>query len=222
MEGSVNFITAEMADAVSKANGGTFGGNVIVDRKDGTASSIGTSWLTVGNSTAQGTDKNSKGVIAIYSKTNAASVIAATNVTANRSIELPDKDGTLALTSDLPTTVDYAITNSAHTTDAFKDVTVTVNNAHIRTYGKVLCVNMDFSISANVTLSAWAAVPIVDITNWDGTVINWANGAIVADSNRNIIGFLRILDNQVQVVAISSVTLYANTHILGTLSYIFT
>ena len=88
-------------DFVSKANGGTFGGNVRVDRADGTISTDGESTFYVGNATASGTAGNSRGRIRVYSNTEKyVDFRASDNQTANRAIYFPDKAGTLALDSD--------------------------------------------------------------------------------------------------------------------------
>lgn len=91
-------------DFVSKANGGTFSGNVTVNKQDGTASAGGSSYAILGNSTALGTAKNSKGVLRIYGKGAYYANIFDNNTngfTANRDMLLPNKSGTFAMTSDL-------------------------------------------------------------------------------------------------------------------------
>lgn len=85
---------------VSKS-GDTMTGNLYVNRSDGTTSTPGTSQINLGNSVAQGTDKNSYGRLAIFGKGTNYTFLQATNSTANRTIELPDKEGTVALTSDI-------------------------------------------------------------------------------------------------------------------------
>lgn len=90
-------------DFVSKANGGTFNGSIVVDKQDGTTSSVGITELVIGNNKGQGVDKNSRGFLYLFSNTGKYVRVRNDNGTANRNIYFPDKDGTVALTSDLPT-----------------------------------------------------------------------------------------------------------------------
>lgn len=90
-------------DFVSKASGGTFGGNVWIDKQNGTTSTVGESYVIIGNATSQGTAKNSRGIIRIYGNGSNFVELQGSNFTGNRAIELPNKAGTLALTRDIPT-----------------------------------------------------------------------------------------------------------------------
>lgn len=87
-------------------------GDVIINHKDGTTSSAGTTVLSLGNNIAEGTDKNSKGLLRIYSNTAKKTEITAPSLTADRTLSLPDKSGTIALTSDIPTN-NNQLTNGA-------------------------------------------------------------------------------------------------------------
>ena len=80
----------------------TFSESQIIDEADGTTAIVGSSFLTLGNNKAEGVDKNSKGFLKIFGKGIYRAHLMATNMTGNRDIELPDKNGTIALTSDLP------------------------------------------------------------------------------------------------------------------------
>lgn len=70
---------------------------------DGTTSAVGTAKITLGNSTALGTANNKKGQVVLYGSTAYATTIDPGLPTAARTITLPDKTGTIALTSDIPT-----------------------------------------------------------------------------------------------------------------------
>lgn len=70
---------------------------------NGTTSAVGTAKITLGNSTASGTANNKKGQITLYGSTAYATTIDPGSPTAARTITLPDKTGTVALTSDIPT-----------------------------------------------------------------------------------------------------------------------
>lgn len=78
-------------------SGGTFKGTVYIDREDGTTSATGTSTLWVGNNTPTGTAGNSKGQVVIYGNGANYVNIQASNATGNRTVELPDANGTIAI-----------------------------------------------------------------------------------------------------------------------------
>lgn len=78
----------------------------------GTTSTVGKSFLAIGNNTSSGTDGNSKGYLRIYGENNKRSQITINgSVTADREVYLPNKDGTIALTDDIPST--YAGSSTA-------------------------------------------------------------------------------------------------------------
>lgn len=78
---------------------------------NGTTSQLGKATLTLGNSTAAGTANNKSGELALYGAsqyyTTLKSYDLTTQPTANRTITLPDKSGTVALTSDIPDTSSF-------------------------------------------------------------------------------------------------------------------
>ena len=91
-------------DFVPASTGGTFEGDVTIDKTDGTTSTIGQSKLILGNSTGSGTDENSKGVVRLYSRGSKYVDICAPDGSAisdNYELNIPNKSGTIALTSDL-------------------------------------------------------------------------------------------------------------------------
>lgn len=70
--------------------------------RGGTASTDGLAMLQLGNNTASGTTGNTYGVIQMYGTgTNYIQLRPATSITGNRTIYLPNKGGTIALTNDL-------------------------------------------------------------------------------------------------------------------------
>ena len=83
-----------------KNSDNNFSANQTVNKKDGTTSSVGISALFLGNGITSGTAQNSRGVVNIYGTGSSYAGIVA-NVTANRVHTLPDKSGTIALTSDV-------------------------------------------------------------------------------------------------------------------------
>ena len=91
-------------DYVPASTGGTFEGDVTIDKADGTTSVVGQSKIILGNSTLQTVDKNSKGVVRLYSRGSKYVDICAPDGSAindNRELNVPDKNGTIATTSDV-------------------------------------------------------------------------------------------------------------------------
>ncbi len=86
-----------------------FSASQTIDNKAGTTTTVGVSSLALGNATAEGNDGNAKGRLLLYGKGTKYATLMATNVTANRSLELPNKDGTVALTSQLVKYVDKTV-----------------------------------------------------------------------------------------------------------------
>ncbi len=93
--------TPDLTNVAYKNAYNTFSKAQYIDEENGTTTSVGLSALIVGNAKASGTDKNSKGRLTLYSEgTNYANLLAS-NITAVRNIELPNASGTIALTSDV-------------------------------------------------------------------------------------------------------------------------
>ena len=67
----------------------------------GTTSTNGTSALELGNAIPSGTANNQQGGLILYSSTRFATAIKAGTLTAGRTLTLPDKTGTVALTDDI-------------------------------------------------------------------------------------------------------------------------
>lgn len=74
---------------------------------NGTTSAVGSSILTLGNSTASGTANNKQGQLVIYGSTAYSHTIQGAP-TANRTLTLPNATGTIALTSDIPSVPDVS------------------------------------------------------------------------------------------------------------------
>lgn len=74
---------------------------------NGTTSAVGSSILTLGNSTASGAANNKQGQLVIYGSTAYAHTIQGAP-TAARTLTLPNATGTIALTSDIPTVPDVS------------------------------------------------------------------------------------------------------------------
>ena len=91
-----NLITISK-DFVSKSSGGTFNGNVIVDRATGTTSATGSSAIQIGNNKPAGTQGNSRGYVELYGAGSYYARLRAGALSAQRYIDLPDESGTVAL-----------------------------------------------------------------------------------------------------------------------------
>lgn len=68
---------------------------------NGTTSALGESYLQLGNGTAQGTAGNKRGTLRLYGTGTYYVQFRPDTVTAHRTITLPNKTGTVALTSDI-------------------------------------------------------------------------------------------------------------------------
>ena len=75
----------------------------------GSTSAVGKAQLVLGNSTASGTAGNKQGSVVVYGSTAYAHTIQGAP-TAARTLTLPDKTGTIAVTSDIPTVNNKTLT----------------------------------------------------------------------------------------------------------------
>lgn len=91
----------DISDTVKKSAGGTFNGDVAVDIADGTTSTQGWSSVLIGNNKATGTAGNSGGDLQIFGRTSYKTefISPPNSPTANRVIYIPDKSGTMMLSS---------------------------------------------------------------------------------------------------------------------------
>lgn len=103
LSGSKTFNFPNMSGTFALANqNNNFSANQTIDRHDGTTTATGTSTIILGNNIPEGTEGNSKGEIRIYGKGSYNAKLRADNITGDRAVSMPDKGGTIALTSDLP------------------------------------------------------------------------------------------------------------------------
>ena len=129
----MNHIEDGIDNALPKDSGGTVNGDILVtgnvtaynnvnsrghvraDRQNGTTTQVGDSYVMIGNDTAAGTAKNSKGYLRLYSQgTKHIQLSTVSSVAENRNIALPDKNGTVALVQK-PTSMAYSSIQSAVT-----------------------------------------------------------------------------------------------------------
>lgn len=104
-------VSDALDDKVSKS-GDTMSGTLaingvqdalVADSQNGTNGAVGWTFVKVGNNKASNVDKNSAGILRLYGKTDKfVDFFDNAGFSANRNIYIPDKNGTLALTSDIP------------------------------------------------------------------------------------------------------------------------
>ena len=95
-------------DAIDLTSGGTINGNLNLDNPSPTTSNYD-STLTLGNSTAEGTVGNSRGLLMLYSKTEYPALLYSDTLTATRYLRLPNKSGLLATDNDIVNTTGKAL-----------------------------------------------------------------------------------------------------------------
>lgn len=121
-------------------SGDTMSGDLTVINK-GTAQTVGASTLVLGNNIPRGTADNSLGRIDIYGYEQYRTRLYAASSTADRNIELPDKTGIIALTSDVGEWSDTT------------EVAITGGNAYFSRHSKlgINRVNVSSSMSSAAT-----------------------------------------------------------------------
>ena len=78
-------------------------GTLYIDKANGTSTSVGYSAIVIGNEKASTTEGNSKGALYLYGPEDKYAVLAASNnISSNRTLYLPNKAGTVAITDDIP------------------------------------------------------------------------------------------------------------------------
>lgn len=87
--------------AIDLTSGGNITGDLTVDRKNGTTAETGYGLIAIGNNKPEGTEENARGLLDLYGTTAYRARLVSGALTENRQIEIPDKGGTFALTSDI-------------------------------------------------------------------------------------------------------------------------
>ena len=111
----------------------------------GTTSAVGQAMLMLGNNIASGTTKNMQGSILMYASTTKYGKITQAALTDDRTWTMPDKTGTVALTSDIPT---VPTVNNASLTLKGAGTTVTTFTANSSTNQ-----SLDIVAGTNVTIT---------------------------------------------------------------------
>lgn len=167
-------------DAVSKANGGTFNGNLGINTANGTASTTGTSTLVLGNATPTGTEGNSRGQVQLFSNGTNYSLMRAVTLTENRTIDLPDAGGTV-MVKDGPTH------KGSLTLDAQNGTTSTVGDTQLAVGNNKASGTAGNSYGALYlygTGSNWAGIRTADTLTGNRTIrIPDESGTIALTSN---------------------------------------
>lgn len=95
-DGNATDCSEDFTSYAKKSSGNTFSANQYIDRANGTATTEGTSLITLGNNIAKGTDKNSYGYVRLYGhQSYYANILPAATMAANYSVTLPSKAGIL-------------------------------------------------------------------------------------------------------------------------------
>lgn len=118
----------EVQDAIDEVNdskvsksGDTMSGKLTIDRQNGSTSAIGYSQLELGNDIAEGAQNNSSGLLKIFGKNSYNGMIYDHDgLTNDREYYLPDKTGTLALTSDVIDQKLYRIVVASNNSSSIK------------------------------------------------------------------------------------------------------
>ena len=136
---------------------------------NGTTSVVGSAQLTLGNSTASGTANNKQGKLILYGSTAYAHTISGAP-TAARTLSLPDKSGTIAVTDDIPdvsgkidtagtglsktgTTLNHSNSVTAQSTQAIYPIKIDAQG-HISGYGTAVTpVTSIGGLTGDVTLA---------------------------------------------------------------------
>lgn len=127
----------------------------------GSTSAVGKAQLVLGNSTASGTANNKQGSIVVYGSTAYAHTIQGAP-TAARTLTLPDKTGTFALTSDIPS---VPTVNNAALTLKGSGTTVTTFTANASS-----AKSLDIVAGSNVTVTADATNAKISIASSHPTI----------------------------------------------------
>lgn len=115
---------------------------------NGSTTAVGKADLVLGNSTASGNANNKKGTISLYSSTSNYGYFTTADLTDQRTYTFPDKTGTVALTSDIPTSMDSNTTGITASTTATKTTLGTANS--------VIGVQSETTTASKVTVGSHA------------------------------------------------------------------
>lgn len=171
--------TPDLTNVAYKNINNKFSASQSVDQQNGTTTTVGESYFVIGNNIAQGNDKNSAAVLRLYGSGSSYADLQARNVTANRSFQLPDKSGTIALTSDL-TPISLASATSEYGTIAVSD---------IKQMGNLVVGNIRIAVTQGATSLINVATVPINVGGLAHVPVTAVYGSIVfsADLTGNVI-----------------------------------
>lgn len=142
--------------------------------------STGESLLTLGNG-ASGTSNSRYGAIELYGTTTYSTILTSGALTAARTISLPDKSGTIALTDDIPD-----ISNKADKSTTLAGYGITdanISNGTITLGSNTITPLTSFTETDPVFVASAAhGITSSDITNWNGKVSSTTTAKIFVQS----------------------------------------
>ena len=143
--------------------------------QNGSTSAIGNATLSLGNATASGVSGNKQGKLVLYSTGTYSNTLNSANLTANRTLSLPNEDGTLAtqayVTSSMPTVNNGTLSISGPSGSS----TITTDVFHANQSGDSL---IAFSPGTNTTINVNSSTRTITIgttaepnvqSNWNET-----------------------------------------------------
>ena len=96
VQDAIDELCTDVSGKVSKS-GDTMSGNLTINRQNGTSDTVGVSQIILGNDISVGTAGNSIGALTMYGDGSNRVSLQARNATGNKTIQLPDASGTVAL-----------------------------------------------------------------------------------------------------------------------------
>ena len=133
---------------------------------EGTASALGQGILAVGNDTASGTAGNKYGTLRLFGESSKFGQIRANNVTADRTLQIPDKSGTIAITDG---------TVYGQTTGTFTDDSV------LGVYGYVTSDGTEARLHIPMNFQRITSGKTLTITAFTGAIRTSAGGYLISN-----------------------------------------
>ena len=169
----------------------------------GTTSAIGSSVIVLGNNTKSGVANNKRGVLCLYGTTTHGASIVAEALTAARTLTLPDANGTIALTSQIPTiptSTQSATTGITASTTATKTTLGTASSIYGVKSGTNSTTTASKASGSNGSASTWAfeEVSIPNVTA-AGSASTWTFGSTTVGDG-TLVGAVDSSDSSMLVI----------------------
>ncbi|SHL74061.1 hypothetical protein SAMN04488494_0617 [Xylanibacter ruminicola] len=176
----------------------------------GSTSVLGRAELYIGNSIAKGKAKNMEGKLFIYSSTANAAVIACAALTATRNFTLPDKTGTFAMVSDIPTDNSQLANGAGY----LKSISAATSSSYGGIKTGYTASGKNYAVVLNDDGQAYVNVP------WTNTTYTFTNkGAKLAWDTTSTIATVGGVDIKVTMPANPNTDHYAWSDITGKPSF---